>query len=196
MPERLQYIDALRAFAIFLVVVGHIYLFGFGYYGKDYGSSYCQYIYQLHMPLFFFISGFVLCKENKVWGLQDLKKVAVGKFLPLVVTPLIFMTVVSYAYGHNILDSLSDPSKYGYWFTFTLYAFLLLNVAILTLVSRFGFNKLGGGNFDHVRFGNVCCHQRSCSITSGLRRANHGLSRIKPLTLFPLLCHGLCSQIL
>ena len=143
MSNRIQYIDALRALAIFLVVVGHIYLFGFGYYGADYGSSYCQYIYQFHMPLFFFISGFVLCKENKTWGLLDLKKVAVGKFLPLVVTPLIFMTVVSYAYGHNILDSLSDPSKYGYWFTFTLYAFLFLNAAILTLVSRFGFNKMG-----------------------------------------------------
>lgn len=163
MSNRIQYIDALRALAIFLVVIGHIYLFGFGYYGKEYGSSYCQYIYQFHMPLFFFISGFVLCKENKFWGLQDLKKVAVGKFFPLVVAPLIFMIVVSYANGHSIHDSLSDPSKYGYWFTFTRYAFLLLNATILTLVSKLGVNKMGG-NSALYRVSVIYSHKHTYSV--------------------------------
>ena len=54
MKQRLEYIDILRAFAIFLVTLGH---------ALEYGG-YCDgllhgVIYSFHMPLFFAISGFV-----------------------------------------------------------------------------------------------------------------------------------------
>ena len=54
MKERLVYIDILRAFAIFLVTLGHVTEYG------GYGQGLLHgVIYSFHMPLFFAISGFV-----------------------------------------------------------------------------------------------------------------------------------------
>lgn len=54
MVKRLEYIDILRAFAIFLVTLGHVLEYGGYGDGLLYGV-----IYSFHMPLFFAISGFV-----------------------------------------------------------------------------------------------------------------------------------------
>ena len=53
--KRIDYIDTLRAFAIFLVTLGHCLEYG-GY--KD--SVLINLIYSFHMPLFICISGFVI----------------------------------------------------------------------------------------------------------------------------------------
>lgn len=54
MKQRLEYIDILRAFAIFLVTLGHALEYG------GYGDGLLHgVIYSFHMPLFFAISGFV-----------------------------------------------------------------------------------------------------------------------------------------
>ena len=54
MKQRLEYIDILRAFAIFLVTLGHVLEYG------GYGDGLLHgVIYSFHMPLFFAISGFV-----------------------------------------------------------------------------------------------------------------------------------------
>jgi fucose 4-O-acetylase-like acetyltransferase len=48
-PLRIEWLDALRAFAILLVFIGH----------KTASVYLEQVIYSFHIPLFFFISGFV-----------------------------------------------------------------------------------------------------------------------------------------
>ena len=54
MKQRLEHIDILRAFAIFLVTLGHALEYG------GYGDGLLHgVIYSFHMPLFFAISGFV-----------------------------------------------------------------------------------------------------------------------------------------
>ena len=60
---RVQYIDAMRGFAIILVVLGHVlgqtfHLDGGGLLGKI--------IYSFHMPLFFYISGYVAHSKGTV----------------------------------------------------------------------------------------------------------------------------------
>ena len=50
---RIEWIDALRGFAILLVVMGHIYDKGF----RIEGTSFNNFYNGFHMPLFFFISG-------------------------------------------------------------------------------------------------------------------------------------------
>lgn len=59
--ERDKRIDVLRAWGIFLVIAGHL------------GSPFSGFIYTFHMPLFFFITGYLksvflekfYCKEDK-----------------------------------------------------------------------------------------------------------------------------------
>lgn len=53
--KRLQYLDIAKGIGIFLVLWGHLLPDGF----LD------DFIYAFHMPLFFFLSGFLLCKKRK-----------------------------------------------------------------------------------------------------------------------------------
>ena len=52
--KRLMYLDIAKGIGIILVVIGHT------------SSSLTKYIYQFHMPLFFFISGFLFSKKKPV----------------------------------------------------------------------------------------------------------------------------------
>lgn len=54
MNNRIEYVDILRGFAIFLVTFGHI-MERSGYHE----SPLFAFIYSFHMPLFFCISGFI-----------------------------------------------------------------------------------------------------------------------------------------
>lgn len=54
MQNRIAYIDALRGFAILLVIVGHLIQFN---YSSGIENPIFNIIYSFHMPLFFFISG-------------------------------------------------------------------------------------------------------------------------------------------
>lgn len=56
MKERIQYIDAMRGFAILLVVIGHLIQYNFE---DAFHNDIFNIIYSFHMPLFFFISGCV-----------------------------------------------------------------------------------------------------------------------------------------
>lgn len=56
MKERIQYIDAMRGFAILLVVIAHLVQYNFE---DAFHNDIFNTIYSFHMPLFFFISGCV-----------------------------------------------------------------------------------------------------------------------------------------
>lgn len=59
MTKRLEYIDALRGWAIFLVVFGHV-LENSGYHS----SHLFSFVYSFHMHIFMVISGFVCAYVN------------------------------------------------------------------------------------------------------------------------------------
>lgn len=86
-------IDVLRGLGIILVIMGHICS---GYGQKDL----CQYIYSFHMPLFFFISGYLKygrgtigIKENIIKGF---KKLMIPYYVLLTISILFTNTVLSY----------------------------------------------------------------------------------------------------
>jgi len=58
--KRLEYIDALKGFAIFLVILGHTIILGHN------GNFIYSIIYSFHMPLFFIISGFFFKSSLKL----------------------------------------------------------------------------------------------------------------------------------
>lgn len=93
---RIEWLDSLKGFAIFLVVVGHVIL---GYIRAETFTEYqwslqfvYDVIYSFHMPLFFLISGFLykLTWARKNTGL--LKKIS-NKFLNMVPMYLLFSVV-------------------------------------------------------------------------------------------------------
>ena len=55
--------DVAKGIGILLIVMGHNYL---GY--TSWGKQVCRFVYAFHVPLFFFISGW-LTNQNHSWGL-------------------------------------------------------------------------------------------------------------------------------
>lgn len=63
--KRLAYIDSLKGFAMFLVVMGHVIAWQFADHeqvihgGPKQPAFWWHFIYSFHMPLFMFLSGFL-----------------------------------------------------------------------------------------------------------------------------------------
>lgn len=84
--DRIAYIDIARAFAIFLVVLGHTLTKG----------KMRRVIYSFHIPLFFLISGMVL-KEKNPYKIKDffaiIKKRAISYYIPYIIWGLFYSTL-------------------------------------------------------------------------------------------------------
>ena len=59
--QRIEYLDAIRGFTMLLVVYGHVKLFSFHFLGGSFNTFFVM----ISMPLFFFVSGFLLEKPNQ-----------------------------------------------------------------------------------------------------------------------------------
>ena len=83
--KRIEYVDAMRGFAILLVVFSHIQYFGYGNFidnVSDWGGNPLivrNLIISFMMPLFFFISGFVLYKPGIYWDKESVLKFIIKK---------------------------------------------------------------------------------------------------------------------
>lgn len=83
--QRVEHIDYLKGFAILMVLLGHIFIAK-----APAGTHYpfCEMIYSFHMSLFFFVSGFLAYKTNKIkekGAVFFLKKKSCISFSPLFV---------------------------------------------------------------------------------------------------------------
>ena len=78
--ERVDWIDALKGFAILLVIVGHLIQTN---YQSGIGNTIFNIIYSFHMPLFFFLSGFMVgFKDNGKLPFSFIKKKMATLLLP------------------------------------------------------------------------------------------------------------------
>lgn len=130
--KRIEYIDALRGFTMILVVLHHVSLMGFGI-----ESVLGQWIVEFRMPLFFFISGFVLYKSSQVWNLSNTLVFLKKKIVVQILSPLVFFLIYVYAYNKNLMESLVGPTKAGYWFTFMLFSYFLIYIICQVLFDKF-----------------------------------------------------------
>lgn len=130
--QRIEYIDALRGFTMILVVLHHVSLLAFGC-----NSIIEKYSYEIRMPLFFFISGFLMSKSTLNWTSENVLIFIKKKTPTLIVSPILFLFIYIYVYGWKISDALMDPAKAGYWFTF-----MLFNYFLIYIVSQILFDKL------------------------------------------------------
>ena len=117
--KRIEFIDALRGFTMILVVMGHVCLF------CDIGSGNIaiQFWSLFRMPLFFFISGFIVYKDRFIWNASNTISFLVKKFRVQIITTIIVLFVCSLtkANGLSFLDCLQRNDKGGYWFTIILF---------------------------------------------------------------------------
>jgi fucose 4-O-acetylase-like acetyltransferase len=120
MKDRIQALDAIKAFAIFLVVLGHILQKTILNFDDNYLF---KFIYSFHMPLFIFISGFV---TYRVDGLKN--RYLSHKFMILILpyfSWFLIIMLISFFNGSlqdktQILDFLLYPDN-GLWFLWVLF---------------------------------------------------------------------------
>lgn len=135
--ERIIWIDSLKGIGIFYVVLGHIIL------ALNAPSFYNQYIYSFHLPLFFFVSGYLFNIGKYPKFISFLKKRAKSLLIPYFVfavlayiflvilqqfnllnigysfegiNNLIFLPLTKILYSHNL-----DPFNNPIWFLTCLF---------------------------------------------------------------------------
>lgn len=129
--KRIEYIDALRGFTMILVVLHHV-ADCWGVVGLD--ISVHEYLLQVRMPMFFFISGFVLYKSTVVWNTSQV----IGFFRKKIPVQLIapFLFFVLFIHGDNVLGQFCLHSKCKFWFTFVLFEYYVFYAAIRFFIRK------------------------------------------------------------
>ncbi len=96
------------------------------------------------MPLFFFVSGFVLYKAGRKWDISESCQFLRKKVTVQILSPLIFMSVIAIVFKLDLVEMFFDPSKGGYWFTFTLFEYFVAYILVqqvLKLISGYDWLK-------------------------------------------------------
>ncbi len=119
--RRIEYIDALRGFCMFLVVYAHIW--GYGYHAEG-NVSFKHIFVNFYLVLFFFVSGFVAYKKDVLWIGNVLGKLLQRKFVQLVIPSIVFCFLFC-IYDHHTFIPLGLVSTSWYWFTVQLFLFFL-----------------------------------------------------------------------
>lgn len=133
MKQRLGYIDELKGLAIFLVVVGHVYIISFGFLKQDQSSLWDRLISSFHMPLFAFLSGLFMSGEISRYKLKSKIERLVFPF---------FTIGVPYIYwrGLTISDFFMDNVNYGFWYLKIIFISWLI-VILYTHITIYVFPK-------------------------------------------------------
>ena len=127
---RIEYIDALRGLAILLVLQSHV--SGCCLNIDDYTPNYH---FVSGVPLFFFfISGF-LSRQITNTELKNVGSYLFDKAIILLVAATIFMAFRAYITDVSFMDAFRN-GKYGYWFTFSLFLFILISICCQLLLTR------------------------------------------------------------
>ena len=126
--KRLEYVDAMRGITMILVVYSHILM----YYGYEHDFSqlysYNSFIGLFRMPLFFFVSGFVLYKASQLWDFRNSLTFIAKKFKVQIISTIIFLFLYTMILDMSFIDSILIGGKEGYWFTITLFFFYILYI--------------------------------------------------------------------
>ena len=127
MMHRINYIDRIKGFAIFVVVFAHVLLFSFDM-GDSLAYRFCA---SFEMPLFMFVSGFVAYIQPD--GGANRKRL-VKRFVAYICPAFIISYALS-LYGYIILGSrdinMIDTLTGGYWYLKALAIFVCLQAILI-----------------------------------------------------------------
>ena len=137
--KRIEYIDAMRGFTMLLVVYAHIQIFSLNIATNVF--TFNKILYLFRMPLFFFISGFILYKSTTKWDKITTIKFLKKKFLVQIVPTTFFIFVFAFCFNYNLSNIFVSEMKYGYWFTYTLLEFFIFYVFLQNILCVFKLKK-------------------------------------------------------
>lgn len=121
---RLDYIDALRGFAMLLVVYHHLVVMGLR--DSGYVSPVNEVLRSFFMPLFFFISGFVSYKSGRAWTLSYVSAFLLRKARKMLIPTIVMFVLCTLFFKLDIVEYLSVSFKCGYWFTWSLFCMMFI----------------------------------------------------------------------
>ena len=127
--QRIAYIDAMRGFTMILVVFSHICGMCLG----DRWMGWNDIFFLFRLPCFFFISGWLFEQPERLWDGVTIKSVVKNKFMVQIVPTFIFLLLLA---PPPLFFSRLGATKGGYWFTFALFIFFLLNILSSWLVQK------------------------------------------------------------
>lgn len=133
---RIEYIDALRGFLILLVVYQHLHYFS---YGRDLAvtpGKFNDIVVIFSLPLFFLLSGFVSYKYVTDYNLKKFWKFAKTKSSALLIPTFLCLSIFLFVYDLPLVSALTDKMKSGYWFTYTLFEYLIFYHLILLVGNK------------------------------------------------------------
>lgn len=128
--QRLQYLDQMKGIAILLVVVGHVMQFSFGIHG----SSVNDMLEIFHMPLFFYVSGYLAYKS--ITGLRPVLDRIIHKGKALVL-PLMTVGSLHAIFVHEDVAHWMLRGFGGYWFLYVLLITSVIFILIESVACRF-----------------------------------------------------------
>lgn len=138
--KRLNWLDQLKGFAILLVVVGHVIQFNAPHFEQDRLFSA---IYSFHMPLFFFLSGYVSAGSARVTSLSSgalaIARKATSLLIPLFVWGIIGVLVYdssSVNFADIVLSIPNEIRHPSLWFIHNLFLMFLLIYVVDLVVHR------------------------------------------------------------
>lgn len=137
--QRLQYIDALRGIAIFIVVYSHILIFCMPPYPESFIVKFLRLFY---LNGFFFISGYLFYKPIETFTRRKLKDILFKKTTMILIPTLVVGSVYWYSHGIEMLIAIFDEAKMGYWFTFVLYEMFLVLTVLMWIFNQFKVKKI------------------------------------------------------
>lgn len=117
--QRISYIDQIKGFAIFLVVIGHSLENLLP--GNPPGGILRELIYSFHMPLFFMISGMLFHTPINLW--TAIKKKFIKLIVPFIIWGILFSL---YLYG-NLSDFFIEGKVHHMWFIIILFECYLVH---------------------------------------------------------------------
>lgn len=134
--KRLKYLDIAKGIAIILVVLGHCFpenIFG----GEDYidkiGRIIYDFIYSFHMPIFFYIAGFLFYNSWKSHNNVTMKKKAKRLLIPYITFSTIYIplrlllsSLANSNYDNNFWKILIGISPNGRSLVFIYFIFIFL----------------------------------------------------------------------
>lgn len=133
--------DMMKGIAIMMVVMGHVICFGISEISQ---ANIFKLIGSIHMPLFFFISGWFAVKSDKG---RLLRPKIYRRFKQLII-PMLVVSAIWVWYntkgGGFCLPNATykglwgDLWKYGYWFNLTLFELIVLYAFSVSVLNRFG----------------------------------------------------------
>lgn len=138
MKKRLEHIDILKGLAIFLMVMGHV----LSWNALDSGTPRTvdswfirEVIYSFHMPLFIFMSGYVIDLKAEKWGGQRCERTIQSRLRSLVLPCISWKTVGLVC---SVISTGAFVINYEVpWFLRTLFEISLLFVLVKGCCCRF-----------------------------------------------------------